>query len=87
MTTEVARLGNYRTCERPSNPINYIHTYGIGSLFRFILSHPDMDHMDGLAALQKKVGFLNFGDSGARRAAPNFEGFFRFKKEDWDAYE
>lgn len=87
MITEVSRLGNYRMCERPSNPINYIKKYRIGRLFRFILSHPDMDHMDGLVALQEEVGFLNFWDSGARRAAPDFDGFFQFKKEDWGLYE
>lgn len=79
--------GNYGMCKRPSNPINYIKTFGLGKLFRFILSHPDMDHMDGLANLYKEVGFVNFWDTGSRRERPSFEGFRRFKEEDWEVYE
>lgn len=79
--------GNYRMCERPSNPINYIQTYGIGKLFRFVVTHPDMDHMDGLAKLHSEIGFYNFWDTGARREAPDFDGFFRYDKNDWDLYQ
>ena len=79
--------GNYGMCQRPSNPINYIKNFGLGRLFRFILSHPDMDHMDGLAKLHEKVGFTNFWDTGSRREKPSFEGFRRFKEEDWEIYE
>ncbi|WP_152554354.1 hypothetical protein [Burkholderia sp. A1] len=79
--------GNYRMCERPSNPINYIQTHGIGKLFRFIVTHPDMDHMDGIAKLHSDVGFLNFWDTGARRKAPNFENYYRFSEDDWDLYQ
>ncbi len=79
--------GNYRMCERPSNPINYIHTHGIGKLFRFIVTHPDMDHMDGLAKLHSEIGFDNFWDTGARRKAPDFNGFYRYDKDDWDLYQ
>ncbi|MBU9309452.1 hypothetical protein KGP65_01410 [Burkholderia multivorans] len=79
--------GNYRMCERPSNPINYIQTHGIGKLFRFIVTHPDMDHMDGISKLLEEVGFYNFWDTGARRKAPDFDGFYRYSKDDWDAYQ
>lgn len=79
--------GNYGMCERPSNPINYIKTHGIGKLFRFIVTHPDMDHMDGLEALHEDIGFHNFWDTGARRKAPDFDSFYRYKKEDWDLYQ
>jgi competence protein ComEC len=79
--------GNYRMCERPSNPINYIQTHGIRKLFRFIVTHPDMDHMDGLSKLHEEVGFYNFWDTGARRNAPDFDGFFRYSKDDWDLYQ
>ncbi|MAF04747.1 hypothetical protein [Herbaspirillum sp.] len=82
--------GNFRMCAWPSNPINYLKTLGINKLFRFILSHPDMDHMDGLDNLVNQVGMENFWDTGARRtySKPTFgNGYNRYKKEDWDAYE
>ncbi|SEI14939.1 ComEC/Rec2 family competence protein [Paraburkholderia hospita] len=79
--------GNYRMCERPSNPINYIQTHGLGKLFRFIVTHPDMDHMDGIAKLHEEVGFHNFWDTGARRKAPDFDGFFRYSEDDWKLYQ
>ena len=79
--------GNYRMCERPSNPINYIQTHGIGKLWRFIVTHPDMDHMDGLANLKEKVGFTCFWDTGARRERPDFENFFRYSEDDWGLYD
>lgn len=78
--------GNYRMCERPSNPINYIQTHNIGKLWRFIVTHPDMDHMDGLANLKEKIGFNNFWDTGARREKPDFENFFRYSEDDWNLY-
>jgi competence protein ComEC len=80
--------GNYRMCERPTNPINYIKTYGIKKIFRFILTHPDMDHMDGLAQLHEKIGFNNFWHTGLEREKPSFDnGFNKYREEDWDLYE
>jgi competence protein ComEC len=35
----------------------------IKSLFRFVLTHPDMDHMDGIEALFKKFSPPNFWDT------------------------
>jgi competence protein ComEC len=85
---ETKPLGNYRMCERPSNPINYMKTFGLGKLFRFILSHPDMDHMDGLANLKEKIGFYNFWHTGHKRDKPDFgRNFTRYREEDWDLYE
>ena len=74
-------------CERPSNPINYIKTFGIGEIFRMVVTHPDMDHMDGLDELHKEIGFNNFWDTGARREAPSFDNFFRYKEKDWELYQ
>jgi competence protein ComEC len=78
--------GNYHMCERPSNPINYMKTNGLRKVFRFILSHPDMDHMDGLDELVRKIGIANFWDTGARREA-KFDSFYRYSEDDWKMYE
>lgn len=70
-----------------TNPITYIQDLGITSLFRFILSHPDMDHMDGLDALFRKIGFENFWYTGVSREKPNFMSNCRYDQSDWNRFE
>ena len=77
--------GNFAMCKKPTNPINYLHTLGVKSIWRFILSHPDMDHMDGFDNLASNFSITNFWDSGARKEKPDFSGS-PFKEEDWDRY-
>ena len=36
--------GNYRMCQHPTNPLDYLTTMGVRQVWRFILSHSDMDH-------------------------------------------
>lgn len=79
-------LGNFRMCEKITNPIDYVKERGWGSIFRFILSHPDMDHMDGLSRLVSEVRIHNFWDTGYERQKPSFEKSF-YLQEDWDTYE
>ena len=78
--------GNYAMKDRTTNPITYMKLHGIRNPFRFILSHPDMDHLDGFEALCHQVGIENFWDNGLRRDKPDFEGG-PYREEDWDAYE
>jgi beta-lactamase superfamily II metal-dependent hydrolase len=80
-----AGSGNFRMAESPTNPIKYAKALGINSLFRFILSHPDMDHMDGLDAVYRTLGIKNFWDAGVTREKPPFGGT-QYKEEDWDRY-
>ncbi len=80
-------IGNYRMCEHLTNPIDYVKTRGLGTLFRFIISHPDMDHMDGLKRLFDEIRFNNFWDAGTEREKPSFNNAFRYKEDDWDIYE
>lgn len=79
--------GNFRMCQYPTNPIIYLAEVGIKSLFRFILTHPDMDHMDGLTRLLDAMSVLNFWDSGVRKEKPDFGRGSPYSEEDWDAYE
>src|SRR5690348_6672258 len=46
---------NFNQKEHPVNPITYMQERGIDSIFRFILTHPDCDHLDGM-----KVFFETF---------------------------
>jgi len=77
--------GNYGMKKSPTEPISYIKGLGGSKVFRFVLTHPDMDHMDGFKELCDEIGILNFWDSGVRKAKPDFsEG--RYNEEDWDQY-
>jgi competence protein ComEC len=45
-------------------PIDYLEKhFKSRDIFRFILTHPDMDHMAGLHELKSKFGILNFWDT------------------------
>jgi beta-lactamase superfamily II metal-dependent hydrolase len=78
--------GNFGRCEHPTNPLDFLRDAGIDTVFRFILSHPDCDHLDGFDALLDTVGVLNFWHTGVSKAKPAFGGS-PFREEDWDRYE
>lgn len=86
-TVREGRTGHFLMCQRTTNPIAYAQDLGIARLWRFILTHPDMDHLDGFNALLDTVGLDNYWDSGARRPKPGFEIHCPFLEEDWDRYE
>ncbi len=77
--------GNFAMCKHLTNPIDYLSDLGVKQIFRFILTHPDMDHLDGFNNLITSIPILNFWDSGARKEKPDFEGT-RYNEEDWDRY-
>ena len=78
--------GNFQMCNNPTNPVSYLNDINVSNIFRFILTHPDMDHLDGFKNLIEKFELLNFWDSGLRKEKPDF-GNGTYKEEDWDAYE
>jgi competence protein ComEC len=83
---ESSRLpGNFGMSRRPTNPIEYLESIGVDELFRFVLTHPDMDHLDGFDALTDQFPIRNFWDSGVRREKPDFEGS-PYREEDWNRY-
>jgi competence protein ComEC len=77
---------DYKQKETPDNPIEYLNKFGVPSIFRFILTHPDMDHMDGLRDIFQSFSVPNFWDTANNKAAPDFGGG-GYNKEDWDFYE
>lgn len=83
--TAKAASGNYGMRDSPSDPIAYLKGLGISGVFRFILTHPDMDHLDGFKALCDEIGISNFWDSGTRKTKPDFSGG-RYDEDDWDHY-
>src|SRR5205807_1447335 len=82
----LAVQGNFRMCDSPTNPLDYLSLIGRDQIWRFILSHPDMDHLDGLNNLHTLKSIICFWDAGVRKPKPDFEGS-PFNEDDWDRYE
>ena len=79
--------GNYAMCANPTNPIHYLESKGLSNIWRFILTHPDMDHMDGIKQLFHSKKVEHFWDCGIRRQKPGFDEASPYMEEDWDFYE
>lgn len=77
--------GNFKMCARPTNPIVYSLENDIRSIWRFVLTHPDMDHMDGFSLLREHIPITCFWDTGARKEKPSFDGA-HYSEDDWDDY-
>lgn len=72
-----------------TNPIDYITSnFKDKDIFRFILTHPDMDHMSGIKELYSKKPFLNFWDTENNKYIdPNSWKDSPYDKEDWNFYQ
>lgn len=80
-------LGNYNQKNYPVNPIKYLSDRGVKTIFRFILTHPDMDHMDGIKALFDNFNILNFWDTENTKVMDKNTSWGRYSKEDWEFYQ
>ena len=81
--------GNFNMKAYPTNPVEYIKRWHMPSIFRYIQTHPDMDHMDGLKNLANTISIMNFWDT-ANTKVQSFDehgNCGRYKKEDWDCYQ
>jgi beta-lactamase superfamily II metal-dependent hydrolase len=85
-TVAEGKTSGFLMCQSTTNPIAYAQNLGIKRVWRFILTHPDMDHLDGFHVLLDSIGLDNYWDSEARRPKPGFENS-PFREEDWDRYE
>lgn len=71
-----------------TDPIQYLTELGGASMFRFILTHPDMDHMSGLNRLSREFTILNFWDTDNNKEIdPDSWSGSPWRKEDWDCYQ
>ncbi len=93
MLTELAAKergirGNFQQKKYPVNPISYMRAHGFSSIFRYIQTHPDMDHMDGIKTIFYEFGPINFWDtdntkdiaSASWQSSHYDEGDWRFYK-------
>ena len=80
--------GNFRYKELPTNPIGYFSLHGMPKeIFRFILTHPDMDHMDGLNELLKQFDVINFWDTDNNKKMDKYSFGSQYHYEDWLTYQ
>lgn len=71
-----------------TNPVEYITTvFSDREIFRFILTHPDMDHMSGLKQLFDRKNVWNFWDTANERPNPGNWGQGPYSEDDWDFYQ
>ena len=86
--SERGTSGNFNQKLYPTNPISYMQQRGLTSVFRFILTHPDMDHMDGIAEFFKTFEPLNLWDTDNTEEKDFSNGSKgRFQEEDWWFYK
>ncbi|MCL1880812.1 MAG: hypothetical protein FWF76_01385 [Oscillospiraceae bacterium] len=80
--------GNYNQKAYPDNPITYLEKFDVKSVFRFILTHPDMDHMDGIKDFFEVFSPINFWDTDNNKVMDS-SGWTKSKynKDDWDFYQ
>ena len=77
--------GDFRQKDHPVNPIEYLGNREVRSVHRFILTHPDMDHMGGIKAFFDAFSPINFWDSD-NEEEKEFETGSPHNEEDWDFY-
>ena len=80
--------GNFNQKVYPVNPVAYLEEHGIGSIFRFILTHPDMDHMDGIKAIFDRFSPGNFWDTNNKKEMESSSwSASPYNQVDWEFYK
>jgi beta-lactamase superfamily II metal-dependent hydrolase len=77
--------GNFNQSEYPDDPIAYMNDRGLTSVFRFISTHPDMDHLDGIKAFFEAFSPENFWDTDNTKELDDF-GNGLYDPDDWEFY-
>ncbi|MGI6491375.1 MAG: ComEC/Rec2 family competence protein [Pelotomaculum sp.] len=78
--------GNFGQKNYPVNPIQYLQDFNVQDIFRFILTHPDMDHMGGIKDLFDTISVSNFWDTANNKEKPDFTDS-QHNEADWDFYQ
>ena len=79
--------GNHNQKNHPVDPIAYFKERNLSTVFRFILTHPDMDHMDGIKALFDSFEVYNFWDTENTKVMDEKSDWGQYSREDWDVYQ
>ncbi len=69
-----------------TDPVEYMQRNLRGRrLFRFVLTHPDLDHMRGLRRLHDTIGFDSFWDTANAKPRPSYRS--EGDRTDWEFYQ
>lgn len=70
-----------------TNPIEYFKSrFPNRSIFRFIQTHPDLDHMRGIRCFESEsISIINFWDTNHTKEIEEF--WFDSDEEDWNTYQ
>ena len=71
------------------DPIQFLNeNYPNESVFRFVLTHPDMDHMSGLDKLYRSRTITNFWDTRNNKTVDRSKMYLGgYDPADWDRYQ
>jgi beta-lactamase superfamily II metal-dependent hydrolase len=78
---------NYNQKATPDNPIEYLQKLTKSQIFRFIISHPDMDHLDGIKDLYGLFNPINTWDTDNNKYIDLYNFCAKYNKEDWKFYK
>lgn len=78
---------DYKQKAQPDNPIFYLKQKGIKNIFRFIVSHPDMDHLDGIKDFFEEFNISNVWDTNNKKEISNKANSGGYNMEDWKFYK
>ena len=79
--------GNFQQKRYPVNPISYLRKHNISSIHRYIQTHPDMDHMDGIKTLFETFCPVNFWDTDNMKEIDNSSWTnLPYDVDDWQFY-
>lgn len=79
--------GNFHQRDYPVNPIEYLQKFGINSVFRFLVTHPDMDHMDGIKDFFEVFSPANYYDTDNTKEMEESWAGSPYRQEDWEFYK
>ena len=80
--------GNFWQRRHPVNPVTYLSDHGISDIFRYIQTHPDMDHMDGIRELFGRFCPLNFWDTdNKKQISISSWAESSYNQADWNFYK
>ncbi len=78
--------GNFGQKQYPVNPIEYLKDFNVNSVFRYIQTHPDMDHMGGIKDFFSIFSPINMWDTDNEKEMDSFEGS-PYSEDDWEFYK
>lgn len=89
-TAKLEKRGYARAITNPIEYLEDLYTYRQKerTIFRYIQTHPDMDHMRGLRALlDHEFEIINFWDTATTKKTPDFAKVFNGDETDWQTYQ